>query len=73
MRSLPHTNDDQLYVRSLLLEMLDNVKTNRPHTEQIINMRVFLESTKAGFSDQEIERIEALLQDFETSTSIAIR
>ena len=47
MKSLPSSNDDQVYIKSLLQEMADNVKINKDQTETIINLRVFLENTKA--------------------------
>ena len=47
LRALPSSNDDQKHIRSLLTQMADNVKINKSQTEHIINMRVFLENTKA--------------------------
>lgn len=47
MKTLPSSNDDQKYIKSLLQEMADNVRLGKSQTETIINMRVYLENTKA--------------------------
>lgn len=70
--SLPNSNDDQKYIRSLLQKMADTVKVNKSQTENIVNMRVFLEGTKAGLTDKQIESITSLLKEFETSDTIAL-
>lgn len=72
IKSLPSTNDDQVYVKTLLQEMADNVKINKDQTETIINLRVFLENTKAGLTDAQIESIQELIGLFETSDTIAL-
>ena len=72
MKSLPSANDDQIYIKTLLQEMAENVKLNKNQTETIINLRVFLESTKAGLTDAQIQSIQDLMKDFETSDTIAL-
>lgn len=47
MKSLPSSNDDQIYIKTLLQEMADNVRLNKNQTETIINLRVYLENTRA--------------------------
>ena len=71
MKSLPSANDDQKYIKTLLQEMADNVKINKNQTETIINLRVFLESTKAGLTDAQLQSIQDLIKEFETSDTIA--
>jgi DNA-binding transcriptional regulator/RsmH inhibitor MraZ len=45
--TLPSTNEDQKHIKKLLSNMAENVRVNKSQTEQIINLRVFLENTKA--------------------------
>lgn len=70
--SLPSTNDDQKHIKTLLAKMAENVKINKSQTEHIINLRVFLENTKAGLTEKQIDSINNLLAEFETSDTIAI-
>jgi DNA-binding transcriptional regulator/RsmH inhibitor MraZ len=45
--TLPSSNEDQKHIKKLLSTMAENVRVNKSQTEQIINLRVFLENTKA--------------------------
>jgi len=45
--TLPSANEDQKHIKTLLSSMAENVRVNKSQTEQIINLRVFLENTKA--------------------------
>lgn len=72
IQSLPNSNEDQNYIRTLLIKMADNVKTNSSQTEAIINMRVFLENSKAGLSEDQLTSITTIMKEFETSDSIAL-
>lgn len=72
IQTLPNSNEDQNYIRSLLIKMADNVRTNSSQTEAIINMRVFLENSKAGLSEDQITSINNVIKEFETADSIAL-
>lgn len=72
MKSLPSVNDDQVYIKSLLQEMAENVKLTKNQTETIINLRVYLENTKAWLTDSQIQSIHDLIKEFETSDTIAL-
>lgn len=72
IRTLPSVNDDQVYIKQLLQQMADNVKLNKNQTETIINLRVYLETTTAGFSEEQLANINNLIKDFETSDTIAL-
>jgi PKD repeat protein len=70
--SLPSTNEDQKHIKTLLVNMADDIRVNKSQTENIINLRVFLENTKAGFTDSQILGITKLLEEFETSDTVAL-
>jgi len=70
--SLPSSNDDQIYIKKLLANMADNVRINKSQTENIINLRVLLENTKAWLSQAQILSITTLLEEFETSDTVAL-
>jgi PKD repeat protein len=72
IRSLPSSNDDQKYIRTLLWKMAENVKLNKSQTENIINMRVFLENTKGWLIEAQILSITKLLEELETSDTVAL-
>ena len=70
--SLPSSNEDQKHIKSILAKMAENIKINKSQTENIINLRVFLENTKAWLTEAQIDNINKLLEEFETSETIAI-
>lgn len=70
--TLPSTNEDQKHIKTLLSSMAENVRVNKSQTEQIINLRVFLENTKAWLSEDQLLSINQLLEEFETSDTVAL-
>lgn len=72
IRSLPATNDDQIYLKSLLQQMGDNIVINKDQTASIITIRSLLENTKAGLSEEQLTNVENLLKEFETSDTVAL-
>ena len=70
--TLPSANEDQKHIKTLLSSMAENVRVNKSQTEQIINLRVFLENTKAWLSAEQLLSINQLLEEFETSDTVAL-
>ena len=70
--SLPSSNEDQISIKKFLSSMAENTRIGQSQTEQIINLRVFLENTKAWLSEEQLLSITTLLQEFETSDTIAL-
>lgn len=72
-KTLPATNPDQEYIKTLLQEMADNVRMGKSQTNTIITLKAYLETTTAGYSQEQIQSLQDLIKQFDTSESIAIQ
>lgn len=71
--TLPKDNDSQLYAKSLVQELAQNLRSDKDQTETIINLRVYMEDEDLWWTQEQKTTIESLLQEFATSTSIELQ
>lgn len=72
-KTLSATNPDQEYIKTLLQEMADNVRMGKSQTNTIITLKAYLETTTAGYSQEQVQSLQDLIKQFDTSESIAIQ